>query len=234
VTVTALDYGNYTQISKDLIQDTIDSGFDPSVTDRFAFLAAKTKDGLIEQVLSSAPNAVDMVGSTPTFRNASTTAATAATGVYTADAARLIVARLKAANVPTFDGQNYMAFIHPSVDADFRSSTDPAGWRYPQNYGMGDGLTGLITGEIGIFENVRYVVTNNASTTTFNGNTVYKTYVLGAEGVCGYELLPPQLVLNGTVIDPLDRKMVIGWKARLGYGIYRPEAIYAVFSTTNH
>jgi N4-gp56 family major capsid protein len=128
---------------------------------------------------------------------------------------------------------NYLCFIHPEVSLDLRSSTDVAGWRVPQNYGLGDGLTGLISGELGTFENVRFVETPRVTITGSGSTKAYNTYVLGKEALAEAVAEEFHVVANGVITDPLLRKTALGWYGIAGWSIFRPQALWAIKSQSS-
>ena len=230
VTVTLKEYGSYSVVTKALREFALDASLDSNIADIIAYNQADSVDRIIEAVLATGTNVIrEAAGAL------STTAAKTditATDTLKARDIRYAVAKLRAAAVPTFDGMNYVAYIHPQVATDLRTETDPAGWRYPQNYGAGDGLTGIFAGEIGTFEGVRFIETPRVGTSTVgtggSARTIYNTYIVGKEALAEAVAEEFSVVVDGTVVDPLKRKMAIGWYGIAGWNLFRPQSLWRI------
>jgi hypothetical protein len=161
---------------------------------------------------------------------------------------RWVVAQLRATNVPTVDGQNYVAFIHPSVAADFRAETSTQGasaiWAAPHVYNE---TSNLYAGEIGTFEGVRFIETPRV-TAVGDALTAYKlgvaqstvtagaytTFIVGADALAEAVAEEFHVVADGVVVDPLKRKMALGWYGIAGWELFRKESLWAIKSVTNN
>jgi N4-gp56 family major capsid protein len=157
--------------------------------------------------------------------SASTTAAN-----ITAALARKGVARLRGANVSPRDGGFYTAFIHPDVSYDLRSEAQSSGsavWQLPHTYTEA-GVGNLWTGEIGIFDQIRYIETPRAESISGSGTSkVYATVLLGKQALIEAVTYEPKTVI-GPVTDKLMRFRPAGWKGLLGWNIFRKEARYVI------
>lgn len=162
--------------------------------------------------------------------------------VLAANDVRKVVAQLRKANVPTING-SYVGMIHPDVSYDFRSATDAAAWRTPANY---VNPQGIYTGEIGMFEGVRFVeaprapLFANASNNSGSAGTidVYGTLIMGRQAIAkgislGGEYGAQPTVVYGTVTDILKRFRPVGWKHFVGYGVFRQEALRRIESASS-
>jgi hypothetical protein len=161
---------------------------------------------------------------------------------------RWVVAQLRANNVPTVDGQNYVAFIHPTVAADFRAETSSSGasaiWAAPHSYSE---TSNMYAGEIGTFEGVRFIETprvaaigdsvtavkNGTAQSTITANA-YTTFIVGADALAEAVAEEFHIVADGVVVDPLKRKMALGWYGIAGWNLFRTASLYAIKSTTNN
>jgi len=161
---------------------------------------------------------------------------------------RWAVAQLRANNVPTVDGQNYVAFIHPTVAADFRAETSSSAasaiWAAPHSYSE---TSNMYAGEIGTFEGVRFIETprvsaigdtvaavkNNVAQTSITANA-YTTFIVGADALAEAVAEEFHIVADGVVVDPLKRKMALGWYGIAGWNLFRTASLYAIKSTTNN
>lgn len=146
--------------------------------------------------------------------------------------AATVVSYLRASKVVPKQGDNYLAIAHPHVLHDLMAENSATAWIAPHTYG---GDTGAVyNGEVGTFMGATYLRTTRITTATDGAASakVYRTYYLGqqaiAEGV-GYD---PHIVV-GLVSDKLKRFNPLGWKFLGGYGLYRPESLVKVFTSSS-
>ena len=169
-------------------------------------------------------------------------------GTLSAKDVRWVVAQLRANNVPTVDGQNYVAFIHPTVAADFRAETSSSAasaiWAAPHTYSE---TSNMYAGEIGTFEGVRFIETprvpaigdtvvavkSGTAQSSITANA-YTTFIMGADALAEAVAEEFHIVADGVVVDPLKRKMALGWYGIAGWNLFRSAALYAIKSTTNN
>jgi N4-gp56 family major capsid protein len=179
---------------------------------------------------------------------ASTAGSLGSLSTLTAKDVRWAVAQLRANNVPTVDGQNYVAFIHPTVAADFRAETSSSNasaiWAAPHSYSE---TSNMYAGEIGTFEGVRFIETprvpasgdtivavKNGTAQTSVTVGAYTTFIAGADALAEAVAEEFHIVADGVVVDPLKRKMALGWYGIAGWNLFRSAALYAIKSTTNN
>ena len=245
VTVTLNEYGNFTVVSKALREFALDNNLDGNIANVIAYNLANSVDQVIRNILIQTDNNIHVYASTGvltkyTYANLTSTglgATLANTGTLSAKAVRYVVAQLRKANVPTVDGQNYVAFIHPSVAADFRAETSSAGasaiWAAPASFIDG---SGMYAGEIGTFEGVRFIETPRVPAAADVINTItqagFTTFICGADALAEAVAEEFHVVADGVVVDPLKRKMAIGWYGIAGWNLFRPESLWAIKTTT--
>lgn len=141
-----------------------------------------------------------------------------ATAQLTVDVVNQVVAKLRAKNAPTING-DYVAIAHPFVMYDLMR--DPA-WLDAHKYTTSENI---YSGEVGKIGGVRFVQTSEAKIYTGSadncpsGLAVFATLFLaeGAYGVTeisggGLQTIVKQKGSAGTA-DPLDQRSSIGWKA---------------------
>jgi N4-gp56 family major capsid protein len=235
VTVTLAEYGNAT-VTTARLEATSMLQIDPLVANVIGYNAGISIDTISGNVLNGGANV--------TYAGAATSRATVAAGdTFKSALARRMYARLRAANVPTFDGGMYIAVIHPNVAYDLKSETGEAGWRAPQVYGASQ--ANIANGEIGAYEGFRWIVTPRAAEfvdagagTAPNIVDVYRSLFMGREAGAkafstggGYG--PDPVVVRGEITDVLRRFTPIGWKHFVGYSVFRPEALQAVESSSS-
>ena len=129
-------------------------------------------------------------------------------------------------DVPTWDGQNYVAVAHPRVLADIREEGGTGGWRIAKEY-INDSPLKALPNEVGTFEGVRFISNNRLRKSTGTGTSTYYSYWFGRDALAKHVLRAPQTVIAPQT-DGLRRFFGLGWKATLGFGIYEPKAIEVV------
>ena len=238
VTVTLAEYGNAV-VTTAKLRGTSFLDVDASAANIVGFNAGDSIDRVVRDVLAGGSNVSYATGGA-TDPSSRTTINT--DDLLTANDVRKEVARLRAANVATFNGA-YMGYIHPDVSYDFRSATDAAAWRTPANYVNPEGI---YNGEIGMFEGVRFMESaraplfanasnNSGSTGTID---VYGTLIMGRQALAkavanaaGYGDQPT--MVYGEVVDVLKRFQPVGWKHFVGYGVFRQEALRRIESASS-
>ena len=155
----------------------------------------------------------------------------------TAAMVRRARSKLRRRNVPTFGGY-YAASIDPDVSVDLREETGAAAWRDPQVYGASQER--IWNGEIGMFEQVRFIETprakvweNAGAGGTGTEARVYATLFVGQQAlakavptVAGFGDQPT--MVPGPVTDHLRRFVPMGWYHVVGYGRFREESMQRV------
>lgn len=225
VTVTLEQYGNHAIVTDLLEQFTFDGSLDASAVATIANNMADSVDEIVATVLNSGDNNIveSSTGAVTVVDNAGLAGASV-TKAFSAKDVRFAVAKLRAASVAPAAGGAYIAFIHPDVSADFRTETGEAAWVAPHAY---VDTANIYAGEIGTFNGVRFIETPRAPKSAAG---VYTTFILGAEALAEAVADEFHVELNGSIVDPLNRKMAIGWKGTAGWSIFRPEALWAVQS----
>lgn len=234
VTVELKEYGNFTTVTDLLKQFAFDGSLDANAVNRIANNLADTVDALVLSVLDSGDNNLvveDEVAGTYTVVAQDDLATAAIDGTITAQSVSIVVAKLRAASVVPFEGNNYIAFIHPEVAADFRGDTNPGAWVYPSQYVDTDNI---YAAEIGTYAGVRFIETSRApKVSDGSGGYIYTTFIVGKEALAEVVANEFGIVLDGTVVDPLKRKMTLGWKGTAGWAIFRPEALWTIKTTSS-
>lgn len=238
VSVTLNEYGNAT-VTTAKLRATSFLPVDPIAANAVGYNAGLSIDTIARNALQAGTNVIYATGGAvdPTSRTTIN-----ADDVLAANDVRKVVAQLRKANVPTING-SYVGMIHPDVSYDFRSATDAAAWRTPANY---VNPQGIYTGEIGMFEGVRFVeaprapLFANASDNSGSAGTidVYGTLIMGrqalAKGISlGGEYGAQPTVVYGTVTDILKRFRPVGWKHFVGYSVFRQEALRRIESASS-
>lgn len=233
ISVTVNEYGNYTVVTKQANLHVFDAQLDSNVANLLAYNQAITVDALVEAKLQTGTQVLrESAGAIST--TAAVTTITATDTLKSRDF-RYVVAKLRTAAVQPWDGQNYLAWVHPEVSVDLRSETDAAGWRTPQNYGSAGAAGSIITGELGTYESVRFIENprglnsqRGAGATSPEMVRVYNTYVHGKEALAEVVSDEFHTVMDGVIADPLDRRRSIGWTGTAGWGLFRTPALWQI------
>lgn len=236
--VTLQEYGNAT-VTTAKLRATSFLPVDPIAANAVGYNAGLSIDTIARTAVQAGSNVIYATGGAT---DPSSRTTVQPDDLLTANDVRRVVAQLRKANVPTIGG-SYVGMIHPDVSYDFRSATDAAAWRTPANY---VNPQGIYTGEIGMFEGVRFVeaprapLFANASDGSGSAGTVdvYGTLIMGrqalAKGISlGGEYGAQPTVVYGTVTDILKRFRPVGWKHFVGYGVFRQEALRRIESASS-
>jgi len=222
VNVTVDEYGNAVITTERLALESI-SAIDPAVADMLSFNMRDSLDSIVWSKLTSLA----------TMRFTGTTAANETTingENVSAASANTMTAALARKGVARRDGGLYTALIHPDVSFDLRSEAQTSGsavWQLPHTYTEA-GVANLWNGEIGIYDQVRYIESPRCESISGTGaNKVYATVLLGKQALLEAVSYEPKTVI-GPVTDKLMRFRPAGWKALIGWNIFRKESRYVI------
>lgn len=219
ITATPLQYGDYVTLT-DYLQFTT---LDPLLTETADLLGQQAGNSL-DQIARD----VLIAGSTVQYASSATTTNTVtASMTLTRDEVREAVRTLQNNDakkltrmVNPSTGFNtspinaaYIGIIGPSTLYDLKNES---GFIPVEEYGS---QAGVMEGEVGALDDVRFVMTTNASTTTGSLATVHRTLIMGADyygisrisGEAMKNIIKP-LGSAGTA-DPLEQRSTSGWKA---------------------
>ena len=223
-------YGKVLKIS-DLAQ--LDSPHDliSIASERLARAATESMDNIIRDVIAQGTNV--MYGGDASSR--ATVGSSAVSDNITGLAIKKAVAKLKAANVPTFADGFYRAIIHPAVEFDLLTDTSANGFLEATKYTKS---LDLLNGEIGAYAGVRFLVSPNAKVFVGAGGSssdVYSTFLFGPDAyiVGDSQTLQSYFVApGGDHSDPISQIAVLGFKMRFG-AILRGEGTTGEFDGSN-
>jgi N4-gp56 family major capsid protein len=217
---TAVQYGSTVAIS-DLAN--IDSPHDlvSIAAERVAYQAVRSMDQIVRDNIHSTALTSAVYGATAsgTLTQNAANSAVAAAGLLNGAFVKQIVARLKGANVPQFADGTYRAIIHPSQEYDLISDTAVNGWIESRKYVNN---TDLLTGEIGMFAGVRFIVSSDAKVYATAGASAGNVYAATFLGPDAYAIGDSQTLQSyfvapgGDHSDPLAQKALVGYKMRFG------------------
>jgi len=217
---TAAQYGATVAVS-DLAN--LDSPHDliSIAAERVAYKAVRSMDTLVRDSIHANVLTSAVFGATgaTTLTTNTANSAVAAAGVLTGSFVKQMVARLKGSNVPQFADGTYRCIIHPAQEYDLVSDTSVNGWIESRKYVDN---TNLLTGEIGMFAGVRFIVSSDAkvyATAGASSGNVYNALFLGpdAYAIGDSQTLQSYFVApGGDHSDPLAQKALVGYKMRFG------------------
>ena len=234
ITATVAQYGDYITQSDVLELTSLDNTI-IEATKLLGKQAGATLDTVVRNALQAGTNVTycPKISADGAETAVTSRANLDATAQLTVDVVQQVVAKLRAQNAPTIDG-DYVAIIHPYVAYDLMR--DPE-WIDAHKYAQPDNL---YTGEIGKIAGVRFVQTTEAKIYTGSGCpsglAVFTSLFLGdgAYGVTeitggGLQTIVKQKGSAGTA-DPLDQRSSVGWKAIKTAEILIPNYIVRVES----
>lgn len=215
ITATVSQYGYYI-VQSDILELTALDNTILEATKLLGKQAGTTLDTIVRNVLVAGTNVNYCPSAAAPTTEITSRNNLAADSKLTVDVVAQVVAKLRANNAPTING-DYVAIIHPYVAYDLMR--DPE-WIDAHKYAQPENL---YAGEIGKIGGVRFVQTSEAKIWTGNGCpsglAVFATLFFGegAYGVTevtggGLQTIVKQKGSAGTA-DPLDQRSSVGWKA---------------------
>lgn len=223
VQVVLEEYGNYTVLTKRLEAFSLDAALDTNAANIIAYNLASSVDVIVQTKLDETLNIVTEEGG-ELVESAADGSGVDVDNIVADDTAaardfRYAVTKLRSHNVVPARGSLYGAVVHPHVAHDIRVETGSAGWRSPHEY---VDTANIYAGEIGTFEGAFFVETPRAFVVD-NGSSVpvYNSYVFGREALAEAVASEFGVVVGGTIADPLNRKMALGWTGIAGWELFR-------------
>jgi N4-gp56 family major capsid protein len=228
VFVTVTEYGNAVAISELLLQ----SSYDDVLTEAAYQLGrdyARVTDLLLRNAVMASANTIGSGGAWP-LNNIS--------AAIKMDDIRSGVERLYTLNVPKFNGDFFVCFLHPHQATSLKR--DPE-WVSISSYGATDQI---FRGELGRFDDVRFVGTghmNNGAVLATDpaydatlvgagasGINLYKAVLMGDNSYAWAVGLPVEMRDNG--VEDFGRKHSLGWYSIMGSKIINGDNILPIVS----
>jgi N4-gp56 family major capsid protein len=229
VFVTVTEYGNAVAISELLLQ----SSYDDVMTEAAYQLGrdyARVTDLMLRNAVMASANTIGTGGAWP-LNNIS--------AAIKMDDIRSGVERLYTLNVPKFNGDFFVMFVHPHQATSLKR--DPE-WVSISSYGATDQI---FRGELGRFDDVRFVGTghmNNGAVLSTDpaydatlvgagsaGANLYKGVLMGDNSYAWAVGLPVEMRDNG--VEDFGRKHSLGWYSIMGSKIINGDNILPIVST---
>lgn len=208
--VAVSQYGDYTTISDRLEMHAVDPVI-LGATEEMGAAGGETADILVRNILAAGTN----VQYAPVITSSGTTEVTSRIGLgkkatLTPDVVNRAVTMLKKQKAPTFDGNCYVAVIHPSVTYDLRSSPE---WTEAHKYAS---TTEIFNGEIGKLHGCRFIESTNAPVLK-GADLASDSRNLAIDLAAGYAVGATSLVFDGGTVAANELK---GRKINIGDHAY--------------
>lgn len=228
VTVTLGSYGNVVTTTE-FLELTSLTDIEPAKADLIARNVVDSREGLIMTTARAGTNVI-YAGASGAVDTTGPTNAVASGDTMSAKQVRRAVTELRARNAPAWRDEFYGALVHPRQAVDLREDAGAGNWLTPHQYNSN---VNIWKGEVGSFEGAFFIETNrvysaNDGTTS---QTVYRALFLGKEALAEAVAQPFQVVIS-PVTDNLMRSRPMGWKAIVGYSIFRNECLQRLETAT--
>ena len=238
INVALAQYGEYVTVSDLLELHALDDVI-LGATEELGAAGGKTAEILVRDVLKAATNILfaDAYNGTTFYATPSSKAdLLTKMGSYTCnltpDMINKAVTNLKVGGAPTFQGNKYIAVVHPHIAYDLRKNPD---WLEAHKYASPEQI---FNGEIGELHGVRFIESNLApiikSTANSDAYATYKTLFFGRDA---FGVVDPEGSGMETIIKtkeqvggPLNQFSTIGCKFETAAKILYPERICCVWS----
>jgi len=203
VSITVAEQGKATAVSEYLLQTATHD-----VLSEAAKLLGRNMAKVLDTQLQTA--VINGAGNTRYADNVADMASLTAANTFDTDLIKDAVEDLESADAPKFNGDFYICFAHPHQ---LRSLRDDPDWISASSYGAPGQL---FTGEVGRYEDVRFVSTT-MMTTVQSTVLVYEAVMFGDYCLAWAQGLPVELRDNG--VTDFGREHALAWYAIWGTGL---------------
>jgi N4-gp56 family major capsid protein len=225
-TLTITEYGNSVPYSGKL-EDLSQFSVKDTVMKALRNDATKVMDAAAHQQFNLTPLRVTGTSSTTITLSTAGTATATNSQAYNTTHAKAIVDLMKERNIPAFQGDDYMSLAWPSTFRQIKNQLETL-HQYTET-----GLSMIFNGEIGRYENMRYVEQTNipkggaADSTTFNAftntadawNGGFSDWIFffGEETVAEGIAVPMEI--RAKIPTDYGRSKGVGWYSLQGFGL---------------
>ncbi len=235
--VTVQQYGDYVTVSDRLDLHAVDNII-LGATEELGAAGGATADTLVRNVLTGGTQAIfaDTLDSSGNYSATPVDRAglSANNNRLTPDMVNKAYTKLKKNKAPFFEGNKYVAVIHPSVTYDLRSSKE---WMEVHKYAA---TTEIFEGEIGELHGVRFIETTEAPIVIQGSGSsafaVYLTLFFGKDafGVVDPEGMGMEMIIKSQdqVGGPLNQFSTVGYKFETAATILYQERMLRVESAS--
>lgn len=239
LTVEISQYGDYVAITDMLDMHHVDNVI-LGATEELGSAAGKTYDQLVRDVIKSNTNVLyadaynaGAYVSTPASRAALQTAAGTNQCYFTADMVAKAVRTLRMVDAPYYEGNKYVAVVHPAVTYDLRN--DKA-WIEAHKYAS---TREIFEGEIGELHGVRFIESTIAPVHIESSKPdLYLTMIFGKDA---FGVVDPEGAGMETIIKdrkqvggPLEQFSTVGAKLAMATKVLYPERMVTVESAASY
>ena len=163
----------------------------------------------------------DILAAGASVKYSNGSARSSVSAVITGALVKRSVAQLRKNNVPTFSDGFYRAIISPDQEYDLQTDTANGGWLDVHRYADSAMGANLLSGEIGRYGGVRFMISSNAKVFATAGASnvdVHSAFFFGPECYVLGDLqsLRGYFEPGGGVTDPLKQISIVGAKVMLG------------------
>jgi len=230
VEITLAQFGSFALLSDVVMTDSPVNAVQEAAFELGRDLANKA-DAIIQEAIDGGTNVI-FVGQT-------SRAAITATDILTARDLAQAVSGLKANDAPFFDGQSYVAIMHPDVAFDLQQETGTGTFIDLNKFTDGNAIKPL-KGEMGTLFGARVVASSNVQFFADAGAgsvDVYPTYVVGRDAYATVMAGGMETFINGLgsegSADPLHQRLSVGGKVRLASAILKDDALFRIESSSS-
>ena len=216
--LTITEYGNSVPFTKKL-DDLSEQPVTEIIHKVLKNDARKVLDLAAYNQFNASPYRIWGVGTSTIVVNTNGTVSGTSSGPLTSTLVKVIADYMAEQNVPTFDGVNYMAIFRPTPLRPFKNNLEGINQYTPE------GWHGIMNGEKGRYEGIRFVEqTNIPLATNALGATFANTdrgFFFGSDTVVEAFAIPEEI--RGKIPTDYGRSRGIAWYAELGFGIAHTE-----------
>lgn len=237
INVTVQQFGTYTTVTDVLDMHAVDRTI-LGATEEMGAAMNETMETLIRNVLVGGTNVMyaPIIGTGGATTAVESRAALTAEAKLTPEVVHKAITWLKKNKAPKFDGQWYVAVIHPSVAEDLSESS---AWIEAHKY---EATTEMFRGELGKMWGCRFVESTNAPVFSNGAESnpvmAYATLFFGKDafGVVDPEGMGAEMIIKDRdkVGGPLNQFSTVGWKAEQACKILYQERMLRVESGSSY
>lgn len=132
---------------------------------------------------------------------------------------KTIVDLMKERNIPPYEGDDYFAIAHVSTLRKFKNDLEGIKQYTPEGFGM------IASGEVGRYENTRFVEQNNIAKAAFTNGKSNWAYFFGGDTVAEGIAVPEEM--RGKIPTDYGRSRGIAWYYLGGFGLVQTAAAQA-------
>lgn len=132
---------------------------------------------------------------------------------------KTIVDLMKERNIPPYEGDDYFALAHPTTYRKFKNDLETVKQYTSEGFGM------IVNGEVGRYENTRFVEQNNIAKMAFINGKSNWAYFFGGDTVAEGIAVPEEM--RGKIPTDYGRSRGIAWYYLGGFGLVQTAAAQA-------